>query len=214
MRAYGAEHDPPDGVAPLEVVAASVAADLKRARRGAAARGVRVPILGEKEARRRSRLLDKARRGDPAAIQTLWDRYRVRLVSLERRCACGRLSCCKDGRCKSCYGRDWKRARGSRPRYQGPCVECGTRPGRSISERCAGCYRRRFWRERGLARAWRRATGSDRTLQQVRMELLGFDGTPAQREALDTIQRLLASLQEGRMLLERNPWPTRRGRGA
>lgn len=207
--------------------------------RNAYAKGYRQPLIPEDEARRRKRLLAGARRGDPRATATLKARYGVRLVMpgpvpaapaapfegeatsenvhrdsaesmAERRCACGKPSKYKDGRCTSCYNRDWKRAHGARPRYHGPCVACGERPGRSISRKCVRCQRRAYWAERRLRRAWKLATGSDRTIQQVRLELLSLEGTPSQAEALDLVQRCFQSLQEGRMLLQRNPWLRRR----
>ena len=242
MRVYGAEHDLPDGVVSMNRVAQGIVAEMCQVKRlrNMHAKGYQQSLIPEDEARRRQRLLARARRGDPRATALLQERYGVRLVMpglvpaatsapivgeatpdnvhrdnadspAERRCACGKPSKYKDGRCTSCYTRDWKRAHGARPRYHGPCVSCGERPGRSISRKCTRCQRREYWRQRGIQRAWKRATGSDRTIRQVRLELLGLEGTPSQAEALDLVQRCLQSLQEGRMLLERNPWVRRRG---
>jgi hypothetical protein len=227
MRALSKEYDYPDGVMEPEFAAAEIIRDLRAQAAREAFRQKNPPrdLLPEGEGRRRARPLAAARGGDARAKATLERVYRVRLIlptpvappppapaePTDRRCVCGKPSRYKDGRCKTCYSRDWKRAHGARPRFSGPCRCGGGRPGRGGSGYANGCYRRRFYRQRALRRQWAALTGDPQTPEQVQVELLGLSGTPSQHEALEAVTRLLQALERGDALLQRNPWRSRRG---
>lgn len=220
-----------------EIIMSEVMADLWASQR-ARARGQRyhadgIPGVRDEELRERERLLGQARRGDPVASRILWERYQLRLVKPEptpapepvhpeseraapkaRHCDCGRPSVYKDGRCARCYNRDWKRAHGAKPLYRGPC-RCGcSRPGRQGSGYAEVCYRRRYYGLRSLRQRWSQVTGNRHDLAQVRLELLGLEGTPAQQEALAAVISFLEAIANGEIVFHRNPWRGRRGRPA